>query len=239
MIVKKNWHKDFFKNAFYNPASPAALAKAPEEVRFVIKALKLKKGSKVLDMCCGPGRHSVLLAKKGLDVTGFDFSKEYLAEAAERAKKNKVQIRLVRGDMRKLPYSNEFDAVINMFTSFGYFSEKQNIAILKKVAGALKPHGKFFIDIVHKENLDNNLHPKSWNLAEDGSYHLQETEHDKRTGLAKNRWIVVSPGFKVRERRFTSYSYDRKTMAAILKKAGLKPLKFWGGFDGDRLREDS
>ena len=66
MKVPREWHKNLFKNSFYNPASPAAVAKAPLEAAFALKRLRLKKGAKLLDLCCGPGRHAILLAKNNL-----------------------------------------------------------------------------------------------------------------------------------------------------------------------------
>ena len=123
MKIPYEWHKSFFKNSFYNPASPAAVEKAAMEAAFVLKQLKLGKGAALLDLCCGPGRHAVEFARKGLAVTGYDFSEEYLREAAARAKKKKVKLRLVRGDMRRLKFNGEFDAAVNLFTSFGYFQK--------------------------------------------------------------------------------------------------------------------
>ena len=151
MKVKNEWHKDFFKNSFYNPASKISIQRAPSEVSFILKQMKLKKKSAILDLCCGPARHSLVLVKKGFSVTGYDFSKEYLKEAQEKAKKLKLNINLVCGDMRKLKFKNEFDAALNLFTSFGYFQKfSDDMKVLKGVNKALKPKGLFLIDIITK-----------------------------------------------------------------------------------------
>lgn len=237
MKVSHEWHKSFFKNSFYNPASPAAVAKAPQEIAFVLKKLKLKKGAKVLDLCCGPARHSVLLAKKGLDVTGYDYSAEYLKEAAQRAKKAGVKLRLMRGDMRRPKFRGEFDAAINLFTSFGYFQRKSDdIKTLKGVARALKPGGKFMIDIIHGDFVHAHFRPRNWARLEDGSYHLEESTAHKDGVIST--WTVLRKG-KSQKRTFFSRLYTRKTLFAALRRAGLKPLKFWGSFTGKKLTADT
>jgi ubiquinone/menaquinone biosynthesis C-methylase UbiE len=233
MRVPREWHKDFFKNSFYNPASPAAVAKAPMETRFVLKQLRLKKGAKLLDLCCGPARHSILLSERGLAVTGYDFSADYLKEAAAKAKKAKVKLTLLRGDMRRLKFRGEFDAVINLFTSFGYFQRfSDDIKTLKGVSRALKPGGLFLIDIIHGDFVRNNFRARNWTRLEDGSHHLEEA-HLTKDGVL-NTWTVIKKN-KVQKRSFFTRMYSRSRMGAAMKQAGLKPLKYWGSFSGAPL----
>lgn len=234
MKISREWHRSFFRNSFYNPASPAALAKAPAEAAFMLKQLKLKKGSALLDLCCGPGRHAVEFAKRGMEVTGYDFSAEYLAEAEARAKKKKVKLRLLRGDMRGLDFKNEFDAAINVFTSFGYFPDlSDDIRTLKGVARALKPGGRLLIDIVHGDHVRANFTPRNWADAGD-HYHLEEAELTP-DGVFNAWTLVFKNGRKPLTRSFFSRLYGRARMSAVLRKAGLEPLKFWGGFKGEPL----
>jgi len=234
MKIAREWHRSFFRNSFYNPASPAALAKAPSEAAFILKQLKLKKGSALLDLCCGPGRHAVELAKKGMNITGYDYSAEYLAEAEARAKKKKVKLRLLRGDMRELPFNNEFDAAINVFTSFGYFPAlSDDIKTLKGVARALKPGGLFLIDIVHGTYVRANFAPRNW---EDLGDHYNLEENELTADGVFNAWTrIPKGGGKPGTRAFFNRLYDRARMSAVLRKAGLEPLKFWGGFNGEPL----
>jgi len=233
MKIPHEWHRSFFKNSFYNPASPAAVARAPEEVRFVLRKTKLKKGGKLLDLCCGPARHSLLLARKGLDVTGYDYSADYLKEAAAKAQKAKVRLTLLRGDMRRLKFSGEFDAVINLFTSFGYFQKfSDDIKTLKGAARALKPGGLFMIDIVHGDFVRKNFRPRNWMRLEDGSYRL-EAARLTNDGV-QNTWTTIKNG-KVLEKSFFTRLYSKNRLTAAMRKAGLTPLKFWGAFNGAKL----
>lgn len=250
MKIKHEWHKNFFKNSFYNPVSPAAVAKAPMETAFVLKQLRLKKGAKLLDLCCGPARHSIPLAKKGLEVTGYDFSSDYLKEAAAKAKKAGLnpalfpgrartkcgaRLTLLRGDMRRLKFKGEFDAVINLFTSFGYFQRfSDDIKTLKGISRALKPGGLFMIDIVHGDFVRKNFRARNWMELEDGSYHLEEAQLTKDGVL--NTWTRIKKG-KIQEKSFFSRLYSKSRMTAAMRRAGLAPLKFWGSFSGAKLTD--
>lgn len=238
MKPPREWHKSFFRNSFYNPASEAALQKAPAEAAFVLRQLKLGKGAALLDLCCGPGRHAVEFAGKGLAVTGLDFSAEYLAEAAARAKKERTALRLVRGDMRALPFKGEFDAAVNLFTSFGYFPKfSDDLKTLKGAARALKPGGLFLIDIVNGDLIRTVFSPRDWQDL--GDHYLLESRRALRDGQVSTWTTVSKADGRTRTRTFFNRLYGRRSLAAALRKAGLRPLKFWGGFDGRKLSASS
>lgn len=233
MKVPREWHKSFFVNSFYNPASPEALAHATAEAAFVLRKLGLKKNSSLLDLCCGPGRHAVEFARRGMRVTGLDFSAEYLREAAARARKKNVQLRLVRGDMRRIPFKGEFDAAVNLFTSFGYFPElSDDIRTLRGVARALKPGGLFLIDVVNGAFVRKNFRSRSWVRLHDGSFHLEENVLTQDGCF--NEWTRIKPGNGAVSRKFFNRLYDAARLGAALEKAGLAPLAFWGGFNGEK-----
>ena len=234
MKAPREWHKNFFKNPFYNPASPAAVENAPREARFVLKQLKLKKSAALLDLCCGPGRHAVEFAGRGLAVTGYDLSSQYLTEAGQRAKNKKVRLRLVRGDMRRLKFKEEFDAAVNLFTSFGYFHKfSDDILTLKGVARALKPGGLFMIDIVHGDFVRANFRLRDWCDMGD-HFHLEENSVDA-DGTVSAWTRVPKNGDGALTRTFFTRLYNKARLAAAMRKAGLEPLKFWGGFSGAPL----
>ncbi|HAN03890.1 MAG: hypothetical protein A2X29_05620 [Elusimicrobia bacterium GWA2_64_40] len=238
MSGTKEWHNGFFRNSFYNPASPAAVEKAPSEAAFVLKQLGLEKGAALLDLCCGPGRHAVEFARRGLAVTGYDFSAEYLREAAARAKKKKVALRLLRGDMRRLAWRGEFDAVVNLFTSFGYFLKfSDDLKTLKGAARALKPGGRFLIDVINGDFIRTRYTPRDWHDL--GDHYLLEEREAARGGIF-NEWTRIDKKTgKIQRKTFFNRLYGRAEMTAALRKAGLAPLKFWGGFKGEPHSEES
>ena len=238
MRARRDWHEDFFRNSFYNPASPAAVEQAPREAAFVLKQLKLGKGEALLDLCCGPGRHAVEFARKGLAVTGYDFSAEYLREAAARAKKEKVPLKLVRGDMRALDFRAEFDAAVNLFTSFGYFLKfSDDLKTLKGVAAALKPGGLFLIDVINGDFIRARFTPRDWHDL--GDHYLLEERQAGRGGIFNSWTRIDKRSGRIRTKTFFNRLYGRAEMPAALRRAGLNPLKFWGGFDGRPYSEES
>ena len=204
---------------------------APLEAAFVLRQLKLKKGSALLDLCCGPGRHAVEFAKKGLAVTGFDFSGEYLKEAAARAKNKKVSLRLMRGDMRRLKFKGEFDAAVNLFTSFGYFQKfADDLKTLKGVARALRPGGLFLLDLINGDFVRGRFTPRPWHDM--GGHYLLEEIKLNRDGT-RNTWTTIcKKSGKTRRRAFFTRLYDKRRLSAALGKAGFEPLGFWGSFRG-------
>src|SRR5438876_8502549 len=116
----KPWYESFFGPDYLKQYAHTTTL---QEVEGVAKILHLRQGSRVLDLACGAGRHSIELAKRGLEVVGYDLSEPLLKAARAAARKASARVTFVHGDMRDLPYHGEFDAVVNLFTSFGYFEE--------------------------------------------------------------------------------------------------------------------
>lgn len=126
-----------------------------EQVEFLERVLNLRPGSKILDLACGYGRHVIELACRGYAVTGLDINPFFLHEAEKETKFPGVNVELVRGDMRHVCFQEQtFDAVINMYTSFGYFkTQEEDQEVLNGVYGILRPGGKFVIDTVNKDEV--------------------------------------------------------------------------------------
>jgi len=218
MKISNDWYKRFFRNSFYNPVTPASLKNARGEVSFIIRKTGVKKGEKILDVCCGPGRHSALLAEKGFKVTGVDFSPEYLREAAARAKKKGVRVKFVKKDARKLRFQAEFGLALNLFTSFGYFKRQEDDRrVLNGVSRALRPGGLFIMDFLNPDFFKKNYRRKNWEELEDGSWLLEETVLAPDGRACLNRWTRVKKG-SAEKRTFFLRLYDKKRISAGLKR---------------------
>jgi SAM-dependent methyltransferase len=159
------WYKKWFNTQEYLDLYKHRDDKdASKIIHLLFKNIKLKKGSKVLDLACGNGRHSVLFAKKGYSVTGIDLS-EYLIGMANKKRRTDYSkyrhlLNFETGDMRRIEHSDEFDLVVNLFTSFGYFSRgKENEMVISGIAKALKRGGYFLFDFLNRDFLINNLVP--------------------------------------------------------------------------------
>lgn len=91
------------------------------------------------------------MAKRGFTVVGRDYSELLIEKAKGEARKAGVSVEFARGDMRQLPFKEEFDVVLMLFTAFGYFDDETNQKVLREINKALKPEGRFLIDAISGE----------------------------------------------------------------------------------------
>ncbi|MBI4051919.1 MAG: methyltransferase domain-containing protein [Elusimicrobia bacterium] len=223
----RNWWTSFFKVYPLAEAVPARNTK--QEVRFILRALKLRRGQKVLDLGCGVGRHSILLAAKGLRVTGLDATARYLREARRRA--NGHRVKWVKSDMRRIPFKSEFDSVISMFTSFGYFSSiQEDLRVLKGICRALKPGGTLFLDVFNGERVRRNLKPQSWEEWGKGQFVLR-SDRFQGDGVSTG-WIFVDSRSRIRRGNSFTRMYNKGSISKLFKRAGFLTQRLWGDFDG-------
>ena len=128
-----------------------------DEARFLIRVLRLRKGDSVLDLPCGAGRISFHLAAHGCRVTGIDINSGFVRRAIQRFKQFGLQGRFLVGDMRELDFNDAFDAAVVWQGSFGYFSDKDNIDTIRRLARSLKPGGLLLVDQPNREHMLRNF----------------------------------------------------------------------------------
>ena len=109
-----------------------------EQIAFLVRELSLGKQMKILDLACGHGRHANRLARLGYFVTGIDRSQDFLDIAIEDAKRQKAAVTYLCNDVRKYMVVKEYDRVIHLFSSFGYFTDAENEEVLKNITASLK-----------------------------------------------------------------------------------------------------
>jgi SAM-dependent methyltransferase len=208
---------------------------------FVLSALELQPGARLLDLCCGQGRHAVELARRGFRVTGFDLSDYLLGLANDRAARAGIEVEFVRGDMRTLPWENEFDAVVNLFTSFGYLeSDEEDQKVLCAVQRALRPGGRLLIDHIDRERSGALFGGgrKNWQEHE-GHLILEQREWDVLRSRASMTRTVIPPDGPRRQMSFLLRIYSHSEMMAMLERAGLEWVHTYGGYDGSDYAPDS
>lgn len=127
------------------------------DAAFLARQLPLSRYTRVLDLCCGYGRHALKLAQRGYQVTGLDRDEAAISEARKRAAEAGQEINYLLGDMRQVSeLAGEFDAIINMWQSFSYFDEETNRDLLRQIHGKLTPGGRFIIDMYNREYFANH-----------------------------------------------------------------------------------
>ncbi len=251
MPRRKPWYKTLFERDYYDywfiggPRGSLGEEEIDQrsdaETEFIVRALELPEGARVLDLCCGHGRHSIRLAQRGYRVAGLDLSTYHLRLAKAAARKAGVRVEWVHGDMRKIPPDvGPFDAVINVFTSFGYFEkEADDQRVLDGVGRALKPGGRFFIDTINRDFLMRYFRDTSWEERADGGFHMERRRYDIHTGRINVDWFYVTPDGERRHQPHSERLYTFTELSKMLHKAGLTVRGTWGGFDGQELSMES
>lgn len=232
-IRKKEWFDD---DSFWRELYPFLF---PEErfadaIREVDQALELTKpkGRSALDLCCGPGRCSIALARRGFSVTGVDRTEYLLAEARRRARAAKVKIRWVRADMRDFVRPGAFDLVLSMFTSFGYFDDKrEDFTVLENMSASLRPGGVCLIDVVAKEYLARVFQPTKSEVLPDGSRIVQRHEIFDDWTRIRNEWILIRRG-RARSYTFHHTVYSGQELSDRMKQAGFARVRLYGDLNG-------
>jgi 2-polyprenyl-3-methyl-5-hydroxy-6-metoxy-1,4-benzoquinol methylase len=233
----KGWWTDFFDD-FRPVFSEINAKKTNAEARYLIKKLNLKPGSKFLDCPCGIGRISIPMAKKGIRVTGVDITKSYLNELAKKAKRGGLNIGTVHRDMRRIDFDSQFDAAGNLWTSFGYFQkESDNRLVLKKIFKALKPGGKFALDILNRDWIMANYVPRGWHYA-GNSMIVEDRNFDFRTSIIKGIWHIIKDG---KMKSFDTYSrlYSFHELVVMFEKAGFVNIEGFGSMKDESISQRS
>ena len=143
----KNWFKDWFGQEYVDVYAHRDEQDALNLVRLILKHIPIRENTKILDAACGNGRHACAMAKYLDYLFGIDLSLFLLRQVRQNC-----HFKIVRGDIRALPFKKEFDALLNLFTSFGYFFEEQDhLMVLQEFYQVLKPGGFFFFDFLNAD----------------------------------------------------------------------------------------
>jgi SAM-dependent methyltransferase len=190
----------------------------------------------VLDVPCGQGRHAHLLAEFGYDVDALDYSKELLDVARKRGTGDRL--RYTRGDMRSMPtkWTSRFDAVLNLFTSFGFFAYPSDDArVIKEFARVLTPGGVLVWHGGSRDGVMARFLARDWWTSSDGTLFAQEREFDSLSGVltVHSTWRK-GPKHGTREHRLRLYTATR--LAELCADAGLVVEQAYDGFNDRSLR---
>lgn len=154
-------------------------------VDFCLGALNLGKGKKLLDIACGAGDQSILFAKRGLQVSGFDLSTKLIEVAKAKLDETKLEIDFSTGDMREIDFPSQFDAAVLLSHSFGFFNHDENRRVLDGSFNALVDGGRLLLDLMNPYNLPR--FQKTWTKLEDGFLLSEPHVLDAPAGVLRGR----------------------------------------------------
>jgi SAM-dependent methyltransferase len=225
------WFEDetFWETFYPHLFSDDRMAAAEGEVDKLLALAGVPAGA-ALDLCCGPGRHSVALAGRGFAVTAVDRSPFLLSKARERAAG--AAIEFIEADMREFIRICAFDLAVNLFTSFGYFeSPEEDFQVLQNVRNSLKPGGVFVIDVLGKECLASKPCRTRWVEAPGEDLFVQHCSVLPGWSRARLQWLLV------RGERSVRYAYEHNVYSgqelyALLRSAGFDEVQLFGSLEG-------
>lgn len=235
----KPWYEQSFGSDYMLVYKHRNWENANKEAAKMIAWLQLAKGAQVLDIGCGMGRHALALADLGYSVTGMDLSHILLDEAHRHDEEGLVE--WVNGDMRELPFeAGSFDATVNLFTSFGYFTvEEENVNVLRHIRRVLRPNGSFIIDFLNPIYVAQTLVPRSERLDEETGLLIQEAR-SITNGWVQKGISVSNPQAEEKPRRYLEQVrlYKLEWFEENLEASGLALEKLYGNYDGSKYEPE-
>ena len=227
------WFEDeeFWRELYPYMFPAERFAVAGEQVDQIL-ALSSFSGSKVLDLCCGPGRHAVEFARQGLEVTGVDRSRFLLDRARERASDAGATVEWVLDDMRRFCRPGAFDLACSIFTSFGYFEDEQDdLRVLRNVHESLTADGVLVMELIAKERLARNWQNALVSEFPDGAVLLQRPIVKNDWRRIRNEWVLLKDG-SYRTFCFEHTIYSGRELQDRLIACGFARVQLYGDLGG-------
>lgn len=234
MKATTSWFEDetFWQSSYPFLFPEEKFVAGEAEVAALQKLTGLSFG-RVLDLCCGPGRHSIPLARQGAEVTAVDRSRFLLEKARSRAGLETLNIEWVQEDMRTFVRPSRFELVINLFTSFGYFGDvDEDLAVLRNVFCSLVLGGLFVIDVIGKEIVARGFAPNVVEKREDGTMLVKTREITDNWYRIRSHWLLIRDR-EVTHIHFDHALYSGRELVDLLKRTGFENVKLFGSLQGD------
>jgi SAM-dependent methyltransferase len=217
----------FGEDYLYFYADVLGARRSDADAELVARLLSLGPGTRVLDVPCGEGRIAGRLARLGCEVVGIDASQRFLELAAERW----AGITFRHGDMRDLDFESEFDAVVNWFSSFGYFDRETNDAVLRAFARALRPGGQLLLEVHNPGRLERLVQLAGGSsasvLERDGDLIADRVTYDPDEGFSRTERFIVRDGH-VRRLEFRLEQIPAEQLVQRLGDAGFADVRLFG-----------
>ena len=240
--IRPDWWRHIFNSLYLK--TDADVVDDPnitcQEVDLFTGILNLSPEHRILDLCCGQGRHSLELTRRGFNlVEGLDRSHYLIQKAKDSERKEGLNVKFREGDARKLPYlPDTFDVVMFLGNSFGYFETIQDdVRVLKEVFRVLKPWGRFLIDVTDGGYLREHFQPRSWEWIDKKHFVCRERSLslDKQKLISREVVSHVEKGI-IADQFYAERLYTRESLIKILKKEGFSDITIHSTISTDSQR---
>jgi SAM-dependent methyltransferase len=221
------WWEELFNDDFIRTMAKVTEVQIGKEVNFIEESLGCEAGAMILDLACGTGRHAVELAARGYQVVGFDLSLAMLARASDEAQDRRQKINFVQGDMREMTFEETFDGVYSWNTSFGYFDEEKNGAVIARVHKALKKGGQFLLDVVNRDYIVRQAPSLAW-FEGDGCICMDEMTIDFITSRMKVKRTLMMDDGRTKEIEYSIRTYALHELGKMLHDNGFRVAEVSG-----------
>lgn len=238
-----SWFRQHFNDDYLTIYSGRDLAQAETEVELVTRELSITPEDRVLDLCCGFGRHLEAFARRGITAWGVDLSLPLLRRVKKSAASARGRGGIVCADMRALPFAGGkagFSVVVNFFTSFGYFeSDAENYRAVEEIGRVLQPGGRYAMDLLNAESAVRSLVPRTertvdgFRLVEERSFDAGRRRIEKKITLSREDASAGKQYFE----SVRVFSPDEITR--LLDRAGLRVDELLGDFSGRPFGADT
>lgn len=242
--LPSDWWRDLF-NAVYLKTDGDVVENndnTRREVDLILSATGIGASDRILDICCGQGRHSIEFARRGFQhVTGIDRSRYLIRLARRRAKALNLDIRFKEGDARKFALAKEeFDCIVLMGNSFGYFDhEEDDLAVLTAIKRALRPRGQLALDLTDGEWIQEHFEPRSWEWVDANQFVCRERSLSAdRSRLISREVVVHAEKGVIADQFYAERLYSRERIAALLDRAEFSDVQFHEVIEAQSSRND-
>lgn len=207
---------------------------ASKLVELILQNINLEKNATILDLACGSGRHSILFAQLGYKVTGIDLSENLLSIAKDNSALLNLKIEFIRKDIRKLKLNSNFNLVLNLFTSFGYFdTDDENFNIFSIAYNHLVGNGFFIFDFLNSKYVINNLVPYSKEIINNKEV-IQERRIENNKILKK---ILIASDGITKQFCESVNLYNSNSLIQNITERGFKIQSIFGNYSGELFNE--
>ncbi len=205
------------------------------EIDALLTAAGLEPNDRVLDLCCGQGRHALELARRGFkSVLGIDRSRYLVSLARRRARAGALDVRFKEGDARKFSVpESSFDCVLILGNSFGYFDrEEDDLDVLASVKRALRSNGKLVLDLMDGDWMRQNFERRSWEWIDENQFVCRERSLSGDQARMISREVVVHADKGViADQFYAERLYSRELITKLLETAGFTDIRFHGALE--------